>query len=52
MGGTTSNPTFDPGQRSPELGTWTQTGRSTYSAFDEALIIFSGGNSFTDDAKV
>ena len=43
MGGATSNPAFQAGQRTSEFGTWTQTGRNSYSAFDEALIAFSGG---------
>ncbi|RPI12010.1 MAG: hypothetical protein EHM60_12970 [Lysobacterales bacterium] len=37
---TTSNPAFDPGQRSPGLGTWERTGRSTYRSVIRAWIQF------------
>jgi hypothetical protein len=43
MGGTTVNPAFMPGQRSPDFGVWQRIGRSVYSATDEALIGFAGG---------
>lgn len=36
---TTSNPNFEPGQRSPGLGTWERTGRSTYRAVFRAWIL-------------
>ena len=43
MTGTTSNPAFQPGQRSPDYGVWKRTGWDTYSALSEALVTFSGG---------
>jgi len=38
---TTSNPLFQAGQRSTGFGTWGQTAGETYSASDEAFILFS-----------
>jgi hypothetical protein len=38
---TTSNPRFMPGQRSPGLGYWERTGRTTYAAALQAFIQFS-----------
>jgi len=35
------NPSFQPGQRSPGLGTWERTGRESYRALFEAFIYFS-----------
>jgi hypothetical protein len=38
---TTSNPMFQPGQRSIGLGIWTDSGSKTYQAVSEAYIQFS-----------
>jgi hypothetical protein len=38
---TTSNRAFEPGQRSPGLGTWERTGRDTYRAVFEAYVLFT-----------
>ena len=38
---TTSNLTFQPGQRSPGLGAWARTSRSTYDAAFEAYVQFT-----------
>ena len=41
MIGTTANPGFAPGQRSPDFGVWSYQGNQTYSAASEALIQFN-----------
>ena len=51
MGGTTANPGFQPGQRSSDFGVWSQTGSHSYSAIDEAFLIFSGGP-FTQGSQI
>ncbi len=38
---TTSNPRFMPGQRSPGLGYWERTGRTTYTGVLQAFIQFA-----------
>jgi hypothetical protein len=35
------NPSFQPGQRSPGLGTWERTGQTTYHSVFEAFIAFT-----------
>ena len=40
---TTGNPTFQPGQRSPGLGYWERTHRSSYEAAFQAFVQFTGG---------
>lgn len=37
----TSNPSFEPGQRSPGQGTWERTGRDSYRVVFEAFIQFT-----------
>jgi hypothetical protein len=44
MNETTSNPRFQPGQRSPGLGYWERTGRQTYEAVIEAFVQFTAVN--------
>ncbi len=39
--GTTANPVFLPGQRSPEYGSWKRRGRNYFTAATEAFIEFS-----------
>jgi hypothetical protein len=39
--GTTANPVFLPGQRSPDHGAWKRTGRDYFTASTEAFIEFS-----------
>jgi hypothetical protein len=46
MTGTTANSTFLPGQRSGDYGVWSPATGHSYSATEEAFVIFSGG-SFT-----
>jgi hypothetical protein len=41
MSGTTSNPSFAPGQRTSDYGVWSFQGNQTYSAASEALILFN-----------
>ena len=41
MSGTTSNPSFAPGQRTSDYGVWSYQGNQTYSAASEALILFN-----------
>jgi hypothetical protein len=45
LGGTatasTSNPAFQPGQRTAEHGIWKQTGQDTYASVREAFILFT-----------
>lgn len=43
MTGTTTNPEFQPGQRTGDYGVWSQTNGHAYSAIDEAFVIFSAG---------
>jgi hypothetical protein len=38
--GTTRNGAFQPGQRTSDFGTWSQTGRRTFKAVSEAFILF------------
>jgi hypothetical protein len=40
MSGTTSNPTFAPGQRTSDYGVWSYQGNQTYSAASEAFLLF------------
>ena len=47
---TTSNTRFMPGQRSPGLGYWERTGRTSYEAAFRAYIQFTGGN-YTQGAQ-
>jgi hypothetical protein len=42
--GTTRNPAFQPGQRTSDFGTWSKTGRRTYSADSEAFLLFTSTN--------
>jgi hypothetical protein len=44
MNETTSNPRFQPGQRSPGLGYWERTGRHTYEAVFQAFVQFTAVN--------
>lgn len=39
--GTTSNPGFQPGQRTSDFGVWKKTGSNAYSADSEAFILFT-----------
>ena len=39
--GTTANPVFAPGQRSPDHGIWKRVGRNAFTAVTEAFIEFS-----------
>jgi hypothetical protein len=39
--GTTANPAFQPGQRSPDHGIWTAEGDHTYKFLSEAYILFT-----------
>lgn len=39
--GTTANPAFQPGQRSPDHGIWTAVGDHTYEFLTEAYILFT-----------
>jgi hypothetical protein len=39
--GTTRNPAFQPGQRTPDFGIWSKTGSNTYAADSEAFILFT-----------
>jgi hypothetical protein len=39
--GTTANPVFAPGQRSPDHGIWKRVGRNSFTAVTEAFIEFS-----------
>ena len=39
--GTTANPAFQPGQRSPDHGIWTAVGDHTYKFLSEAYILFT-----------
>jgi hypothetical protein len=39
--GTTANPVFAPGQRSPDHGIWKRAGRNTFTAVTEAFVEFS-----------
>lgn len=41
MTGTTANPIFAPGQRSPDHGVWKRAGRNAFTAVTEAFIEFS-----------
>ena len=43
MTGTTANSVFLPGQRSGDYGVWSQATGNSYSATEEAFVIFSGG---------
>jgi hypothetical protein len=43
LSGTTASAAFQPGQRSGDFGSWTQTGGHNYSALDESFILFSAG---------
>ena len=43
MSGTTSNPAFQPGQRTPDFGKWSYDGGQNYSATSEAYVLFNGG---------
>jgi hypothetical protein len=43
MTGTTANSAFLPGQRSGDYGVWIPAAGHSYSATEEAFIIFSGG---------
>ena len=43
MTGTTTNPTFAPGQRSSDLGVWDHKGQHNYLAASEAYINFTAG---------
>ncbi|HET9699175.1 MAG TPA: hypothetical protein VFP40_20045 [Terriglobales bacterium] len=42
--GTTSNPAFQPGQRTSDYGVWHQTRGRSYTADSEAFILFSTNN--------
>ena len=44
MTGTTANPSFQPGQRSPGHGYWERSGHSSYEAVFQAFVQFTGGN--------
>ncbi len=41
---TTSNPRFQPGQRSIGLGYWERNGRQSYEIVFQAYVQFTGGN--------
>jgi hypothetical protein len=40
MSGTTSNPIFQPGQRTPDFGIWHRVSPHTYTAVSDAYILF------------
>lgn len=44
MAETTSNPRFEPGQRSPGLGYWARSGRHSYEVVFQAFVQFTGTN--------
>jgi hypothetical protein len=43
MSETTANPSFQPGQRSPGYGTWTNTNDGGYGSVDESFILYTAG---------
>jgi hypothetical protein len=43
MSGTTTNPAFQVGQRTPDFGKWSQDSGQNYAAVSEAYVLFTGG---------
>jgi hypothetical protein len=47
-----SNPSFQPGQRTPSLGAWHATGPQSFSLVHEAFILFDGGIFHTGKQRI